>query len=64
MAKSLTTLRNRNLPTPRSPARYIHLHGLADQTTIGRPASCGCIHLADTDLIWLFDGTLVRIADQ
>ena len=43
--------------------RYIYIHGTADQKTIGEPASCGCIHLADADLIWLFDrvpcGTLV-----
>ena len=48
-----------------SHARYIYIHGTADQTTIGKPASCGCIHLADADLIPLFDklpsGTLVWI---
>jgi len=48
-----------------SRARYIYIHGTADQKSIGRPASCGCIHLADADLIPLFDllpvGTLVWI---
>ncbi|MGB7767374.1 MAG: L,D-transpeptidase [Verrucomicrobiia bacterium] len=48
-----------------SHARYIYLHGTADQSSIGKPASCGCIHLADADLIPLFDklpgGTLVWI---
>jgi hypothetical protein len=48
-----------------SHARYIYIHGTADQMSIGKPASCGCIHLADTDLILLFDllpsGTLVLI---
>ena len=48
-----------------SHARYIYIHGTGDQTTIGRPASHGCIHLADADLIPLFDklpvGTLVWI---
>ena len=48
-----------------SHARYIYIHGTADQTSIGKPASCGCIHLADADLIPLFDwlpsGTLVWI---
>ena len=48
-----------------SHARYIYIHGTGDQTTIGRPMSCGCIHLADTDLVPLFDklpgGTLVWI---
>ena len=48
-----------------SHARYIYIHGTADQKSIGRPASHGCIHLADADLIPLFDllpsGTLVWI---
>ncbi len=48
--------------------RYIYIHGTADQKTIGRPASCGCVHLADADLIPLFDvlpgGTLVWISEQ
>ena len=35
--------------------RYIYIHGTADQASIGRPASHGCIHLADADLIPLFD---------
>jgi hypothetical protein len=38
-----------------SHARYIYIHGTADQSSIGKPASCGCIHLADADLISLFD---------
>lgn len=45
--------------------RYIYIHGTGDETTLGRPASCGCIHLAGDDLIPLFDklpaGTLVWI---
>jgi L,D-transpeptidase catalytic domain len=49
-----------------SHARYIYIHGTADQMSIGKPSSCGCIHLADADLIPLFDllpgGTLVWIA--
>jgi hypothetical protein len=48
-----------------SHARYIYIHGTADQMSIGKPTSCGCIHLADADLIPLFDllpsGTLVWI---
>ena len=51
-----------------SHARYIYIHGTGDQTTIGKPTSCGCIHLADTDLIPLFDklpgGTLVWIGER
>ncbi|HEX4263591.1 MAG TPA: L,D-transpeptidase [Verrucomicrobiae bacterium] len=48
-----------------SHARYIYIHGTGDQTTIGKPTSCGCVHLADADLIPLFarlpSGTLVWI---
>ena len=51
-----------------SHARYIYIHGTADQTSIGKPVSSGCIHLADTDLIPLFDllpvGTLVWISEK
>jgi len=49
-----------------SHARYIYIHGTGDQTSIGKPTSCGCIHLADVDLVPLFDrlpgGTLVWIS--
>ena len=48
-----------------SHSRYIYIHGLGDETTLSRPASRGCIHLAACDLIPLFDlvpsGTLVWI---
>lgn len=51
-----------------SHGRYIYIHGTADQSSIGKPSSCGCIHLADADLIPLFDllpsGTLVWISEQ
>jgi L,D-transpeptidase-like protein len=51
-----------------SHARYIYIHGTADQSSIGKPTSCGCIHLADADLIPLFDllpnGTLVWISER
>jgi L,D-transpeptidase YbiS len=50
-----------------SHSRYIYIHGTADQSSIGQPTSCGCIHLADADLIPLFDllpvGTLVWIGE-
>jgi hypothetical protein len=49
-----------------SHARYIYIHGTGDETTLGRPASCGCIHLSSDDLMPLFDrlreGTLVWIS--
>ena len=45
--------------------RYIYIHGLGDEPTLGRPASCGCIHLSATDIMPLYDrlpvGTLVWI---
>ena len=48
--------------------RTIYIHGTGDQHSLGRPASHGCIHLADPDLILLFDllpsGTLVWIAER
>ncbi len=48
--------------------RYIYIHGTGDETTLGRPASCGCIHLAAADLVPLFDtlpsGTLVWIGEN
>jgi hypothetical protein len=51
-----------------SHARYIYIHGTADQSSIGKPTSCGCIHLADADLIPLFDllpsGMLVWISAE
>ena len=47
--------------------RYIYIHGLADEPTLGRPASRGCIHMAAADLLPLFDrlpvGTLVWIQE-
>ncbi|HTR42898.1 MAG TPA: L,D-transpeptidase [Pseudomonadales bacterium] len=51
-----------------SHVRYIYIHGTADQSSLGQPASCGCIHLADADIIPLFDllpsGTLVWIGES
>jgi lipoprotein-anchoring transpeptidase ErfK/SrfK len=38
-----------------SHARYIYIHGLADEPSLGRPASRGCIHMAAADLLPLFD---------
>lgn len=48
--------------------RYIYIHGTGDEPALGRPASCGCIHLSADDLIPLFDhlhsGTLVWISER
>lgn len=45
--------------------RYIYIHGFGDEATLGRPVSHGCIHMAASDLLALFDrtrvGTLVWI---
>ena len=47
--------------------RYIYIHGVGDESTLGKPASIGCVHLAAKDLIPLFDllheGTLVWIEE-
>ena len=47
--------------------RYIYIHGFGDESTLGRPQSCGCVHLAGKDLLPLFDllpvGTLVWLAE-
>lgn len=49
-------------------SRYIYIHGFGDQQSLGTPSSLGCIHLADADLIPLYDllpsGTLVWIAAE
>lgn len=46
-------------------ARYIYIHGVGDETTLGRPASIGCIHLSANDIIrlypWIKQRTLVWI---
>ncbi len=48
--------------------RFIYIHGFGDETSLGRPSSHGCIHLAAADLIPLFDqlpvGTLVWIDER
>ncbi len=47
--------------------RYIYIHGVGDETTIGKPASRGCVHLAARDLIPLYRqlrvGSLVWIGE-
>jgi hypothetical protein len=51
-----------------SHARFIYIHGTGNETTLGRPDSHGCVHLAAADLIPLYDllpeGTLVWIAES
>lgn len=35
-------------------SRFIYIHGLADEPSLGRPASHGCVHLSADDLIPLY----------
>ncbi|MEM7398652.1 MAG: L,D-transpeptidase family protein, partial [Pseudomonadota bacterium] len=46
--------------------RYIYIHGSNHEADIGRPASCGCVRMSNTDVVTLFDaaleGDLVLIA--
>lgn len=48
--------------------RAIYIHGTADEASLGRPSSHGCIRMYNTDVVGLFDevplGTLVVILDN
>lgn len=48
--------------------REIYIHGTGDQNSLGKPASHGCIHLSDPDLIAFYNllpsGTLVWISEK
>jgi len=35
--------------------RFIYIHGTKHEAKIGRPASCGCIRMRNTDVVELFD---------
>lgn len=35
--------------------RYVYIHGFGDESTLGRPDSHGCVHVAMEDLLPLFD---------
>jgi hypothetical protein len=47
--------------------RFIYIHGTGNETVLGRPDSCGCVHLSSDDLLPLYDklpaGTLVWIGE-
>ncbi len=51
-----------------SHGRYIYIHGVGDESHLGQPDSQGCIHLAASDLLPLFDVvpevTLVFISEN
>jgi L,D-transpeptidase YbiS len=46
--------------------RYIYIHGTPDSELLGSPGSIGCIRMANSDIVELFDlvaaGTIVDIA--
>lgn len=46
--------------------RYIYIHGTPDSEPLGRPGSIGCIRMANSDIVELFElvpaGTVVDIA--
>ena len=46
--------------------RYIYIHGAPDSEPLGSPSSIGCIRMANSDIVELFDlvaaGTVVDIA--
>jgi L,D-transpeptidase YbiS len=46
--------------------RYIYIHGTPESETLGVPSSIGCIRMANSDIVELFDlvvaGTVVDIA--
>lgn len=48
-------------------ARYVYIHGVGDESSIGRPASRGCLHMAAVDLLPFYDrtpgGTLLWITE-
>ncbi|MHB8521926.1 MAG: L,D-transpeptidase family protein, partial [Limisphaerales bacterium] len=48
--------------------RYVYIHGIGDEPTLGHPASRGCVHLAAQDLLPIFDrvpaDTLVWITPE
>jgi lipoprotein-anchoring transpeptidase ErfK/SrfK len=35
--------------------RYIYIHGTAEERTLGKPTSYGCIRMASRDIVWLYD---------
>lgn len=49
-------------------ARFIYIHGTANERSVGTPSSRGCIRMRNSDVVALFDavaiGTLVIILDN
>jgi len=40
-------------------ARYIYIHGTQEEGLLGRPASHGCVRMANQDVIDLFESVMV-----
>jgi lipoprotein-anchoring transpeptidase ErfK/SrfK len=56
-------LDGREAQNRRAYSRFIYIHGTPEESTIGTPASYGCIRMRSTDVIELFDlvGTGARV---
>ena len=46
-------------------ARYVYIHGVGNESTLGKPASRGCLHMSASDLIPFYNqipiGTLIWV---
>ncbi|MDP6892608.1 MAG: L,D-transpeptidase [Verrucomicrobiota bacterium] len=49
-------------------ARYVYIHGVGNESTLGKPASRGCLHMRASDLIPFYNqissGTLIWITES
>ena len=49
-------------------ARYVYIHGVGNESTLGKPASRGCLHMSASDLIPFYNliprGTLIWITNS
>lgn len=61
-------LRGREAQNANAFGRYIYIHGTAEERSIGRPASYGCIRMRSKDVVKLYDvvgtGAQVTITDS
>tara|TARA_B100000902_G_scaffold41932_1_gene49555 strand:+ start:2432 stop:2989 length:558 start_codon:yes stop_codon:yes gene_type:complete len=49
-------------------ARYVYIHGIGNELTLGKPSSRGCLHMSANDLIPFYNqipnGTLIWITES
>ncbi|MEC7882065.1 MAG: L,D-transpeptidase [Verrucomicrobiota bacterium] len=49
-------------------ARYVYIHGIGNESTLGEPASKGCLHMGSNDLLPFYNqipsGTLIWITES